>query len=233
MAEVTPSEPGLLAPTAKTVKSPVEDSLTQAKVLVQALALADGAIKASAAEWAKQQLHKEEDIRNLASELVISRQQQIATLVREAADGARRLESLVHRLIGDSSDLQKEQLGAAAKEQISALYFDRLQSIKMGGSLAKSLTAKEVLELSAAATMAMSTLSPDLLAEHEKHAALEERTHRLRISSKDFEAKQKQIERLRQQGTVCSAVPQHHCMLIQLVFPGTSATEFSTSAPTS
>jgi hypothetical protein len=65
-------------------------------VLVQALALADGAIKASAAEWAKQQLHKEEEIRNLTSELVISRQQ-IATLVREAADGARRLESLVQR----------------------------------------------------------------------------------------------------------------------------------------
>jgi hypothetical protein len=40
------------------------------KVLVKALALADGAIKgASAAEWGKQQLDKEEEIRNLTSEL--------------------------------------------------------------------------------------------------------------------------------------------------------------------
>ena len=94
-------------------------------------------------------------------------------------------------------------------------------------ALAKSLTPKEVLELSAAATMARSTSSLDLLAEHEKHAALEERTHQLRISSEYFEAKQKEIERLRQQGTVCCRKPQHHCMLIQLVFSGTSAIDFS------
>jgi hypothetical protein len=107
--------------------------------------------------------------------------------------------------------LQKEQLDAAAKEQFYPLYFERLQSIKIGGSLAKSLTPKEVLELSAAATMARSTLLPDLLAEHEKHAALEERTHQVRISSEDFEAKQKEIERLRQQGTVCrnATTPLH------------------------
>jgi hypothetical protein len=195
MAEATLSEHILLAPTAKDGKSPVEDSLTQAKVLVKALALADGAIKASAAEWLKHQLDKEEEIRNLTSELAKSRQQ-IATLVREAADEARRLESFVQRL-GEGFDFQKEQLDAAAKEQFYPLYFDRLRRIKMGGSLAKSLTPKEVLELRAAATMARSTLSPALLAEHEKHAAVEERTHRLRISSEDFEAKQKLVSRRR------------------------------------
>jgi hypothetical protein len=95
------SEPALLDPTDKAVKSLVEDSLTQAKELVEALALADGAFKASEAKGAEKQQEGEEQIRHLELEFEESRQRN-ETLALEAVAVAIQLESAIQQLAQSS-----------------------------------------------------------------------------------------------------------------------------------